>query len=186
MSFLKGPVGSVAPNARRPFDAGQTFAEDLPTTESGLQTMQQDRPGNPQGPVQRDPMRELRDELTAWRQTGAYVGEVSSDIEVGLGAPPGGAMVRAVQIRVRADLLAGTDYYTIIAKWRDAAGAEQELGNITTESTTITAHVRVWIWSQGSGVRLSDGTELTVSFVATGAPPPITGVQLYADWLVGV
>ena len=116
-----------------------------------------------------------------------YLGSVSSAIEVGLGAPLSGPTVRSVQIRVRTEFTASsTDYYTIVAQWRDASGVANELGRITTETTILEAHIRTWIWQVGAGVRLVDGAELTVTFAATGSPAALTGVQLYADWLVGV
>ena len=177
MSPFLPPAGIVAPNARRPFDEGQQPSD-------GLQARPQD-PLRAEQP--RNPMRELRDELTAWRQSGAYIATVTSGDEVGLGSPLSGPTVRGVQIRVRSEYSASTtDYYTIVAQWRDAAGAASELGRITTATTVLPKNVRTWIWQIGAGVRLIDGAEVTVTFTATGSPAALTGVQLYADWLVGV
>lgn len=178
MSPFLPPAGVVAPNARKPFDPDQQPAFDLPA-------FPQDGPSTPTTP--RETIREFRDEITAWRQTSTYIGDVSSDIEVGLGAPVSGPFVRSVQIRVRTEFAgSSTAYYTIVAQWRDADGNASELGRLTTETTLLPAHVRTWVWQVGDGVRLIDGSELTVTFTATGSPAALTGVQLYADWLVGV
>jgi len=178
MSPFSAPAGAVVANARRPFDPGQSPAVDLRTLPPDLSTAP---------PPPRDPIRELRDERTAWRQTSSYVGSISSSAEVGLGTPPSGAMVRDVQIRVRtAHAASPTDYYTLVAQWRDNDGVASELGRITTETTMLPANTRTWIWQVGAGLRLIDGAELTVTFTATGSPSALSGVQLYADWLVGV
>ena len=129
----------------------------------------------------------LRAELVAWRQQVIYVGTLSADTEIGLGSPPvSGALLRKVSFRVRSDLALGAEYWTVEARWRDLDLTPMALGSLTTDTTMLTAHIEYPVYHVGSGLRLEEQHEATVSFSKTGSPGNLVQVTLYADWYVGV
>lgn len=134
------------------------------------------------------PRRNFRRQDTSWRPVSAYVGAVSADTEVGLGAPPvSGVLVRKVQMRVRVEHdFDANNYWTVAVYWRDASGNAFLVSEEKTVSLDFFANVVLPLYSNDSGFRLERLHELTVKFTKTGSPTALSGVQLYADLYVGI
>ena len=137
------------------------------------------------GRVRGPAARALTGELTAWRQTVVYVGDVAAGDtpEIGLGTPPvGGAMLRRVTLRVRSDFVATDGIFDL--QRRDLLGVMSLIARQTTETQAVTANVLFEVYHTGAGVRFEPNHELTLLVTTVGSG--LTGLAVYADWYVGL
>ena len=180
----QGPAGAVDGSGRAPFDpggGGPKLAEP-PTQGPAAPVMPPEE--NPRTRPDRIFVREDR----TWRQVPAYVGAVSSDIEVGLGSPEtSGVLARKVQLRVRSTHAFDADnYWTVGLYWRDEDGNAVLVSETSTQEFDFGAHLIIVVYANDTGFRLQQNHELTVKFTKTGTPDALVGAQLYSDLYVGI
>ncbi len=128
--------------------------------------------------------RALSEEIIAWRQHPVYIGDISagSSPEVGLGAPPvGGAMLRRVTLRARADFTGGAQ---VDLQRRDFSGVATLIAKQNFANQQITAHILFEVWHSSEGMRFEPEHEATLLWAVGGVG--LTGVTAYADWYVGL
>ena len=127
-------------------------------------------------------------EDNGWRPVSVYVGALASNLTVGVGlCYPPGALVKKVALRLSTTLAQNTsDYWTFGVYWEDTNGDQALLNEEDTSNTKVSAKVPFYLYHSAEGMRLATDQSIVVKFVQTGSPTGLAGVQVQADWFVGV